>query len=81
MEALNSPETLAYCQNYTEQYIIRLNPIVHTLSKIITYCNKFAGSISGWKFITLTVQYTTVDYRSQLLLSSNTSITSTGSLI
>jgi len=37
------------------------------LSKIpITYCNKFAGSISRWKFITLTVQYTTLDYSSQL---------------
>jgi hypothetical protein len=26
------------------------------------YCNKFAGSISQWKFITLKAQYTTVDY-------------------
>jgi hypothetical protein len=26
------------------------------------YCNKFAGSISQWKFITLNVQYTTVDH-------------------
>jgi hypothetical protein len=30
------------------------------------YCNKFAGSISRWKFITLRVQYTTLDYSSQL---------------
>jgi hypothetical protein len=30
------------------------------------YCNKFAGSISQWKFITLTAQYTTVEYSSQL---------------
>jgi hypothetical protein len=30
------------------------------------YCNKFAGSVSQWKFITLTVQYTTLDYSSQL---------------
>jgi hypothetical protein len=29
---------------------------------ILTYCNKFAGSISQWKFITLKAQYTTVDY-------------------
>jgi hypothetical protein len=28
----------------------------------IIYCNKFAGSISRWKFITLKTQYTTVDY-------------------
>jgi hypothetical protein len=28
----------------------------------IMYCNKFAGSISQWKFITLKAQYTTVDY-------------------
>jgi hypothetical protein len=28
----------------------------------IIYCNKFAGSISQWKFITLKAQYTTVDY-------------------
>jgi hypothetical protein len=31
-----------------------------------TYCNEFAGSISRWKFITLKVQYTTLDYGSQL---------------
>jgi hypothetical protein len=31
-----------------------------------SYCNKFAGSISQWKFITLKVQYTTLDYGSQL---------------
>jgi hypothetical protein len=31
-----------------------------------TYCNEFAGSISQWKFITLKVQYTTLDYSSQL---------------
>jgi hypothetical protein len=30
------------------------------------YCNEFAGSISQWKFITLAVQYTTLDYSSQL---------------
>jgi hypothetical protein len=29
------------------------------------YCNKFAGSISQWKFITLKVQYTTLDYSPQ----------------
>jgi hypothetical protein len=29
------------------------------------YCNKFAGSISQWKFITLKAQYTTVEYSSQ----------------
>jgi hypothetical protein len=29
------------------------------------YCNKFAGSISQWKFITLQAQYTTVEYSSQ----------------
>jgi hypothetical protein len=32
---------------------------------IILYCNKFAGSISQWKFITLKPQYTTVEYGSQ----------------
>jgi hypothetical protein len=26
------------------------------------YCNEFAGSISRWKFITLKIQYTTVNY-------------------
>jgi hypothetical protein len=31
------------------------------------YCNKFAGSISRWKFITLKAQYTTVEYSSQHL--------------
>jgi hypothetical protein len=31
-----------------------------------TYCNKFAGSISQWKFITLKAQYATVEYSSQL---------------
>jgi hypothetical protein len=36
-------------------------------SYINIYCNKFAGSISRWKFITLTVQYTTLDYSSQLV--------------
>jgi hypothetical protein len=30
------------------------------------YCNKFASSISQWKFITLKVRYTTVEYSSQL---------------
>jgi hypothetical protein len=39
------------------------------------YCNKFAVSISQWKFITLTVQYTTLDYSSQLFLKSNTRMT------
>jgi hypothetical protein len=29
---------------------------------IYKYCNKFAGPISQWKFITLKAQYTTVDY-------------------
>jgi hypothetical protein len=29
------------------------------------YCNKFAGSISRWKFITLKTQYTTLDYSLQ----------------
>jgi hypothetical protein len=33
---------------------------------------------SRWKFITLTVQYTTVEYSSQLFYNSNTRITSTG---
>jgi hypothetical protein len=32
---------------------------------LLLYCNKFAGSISRWKFITLRVQYTTLDYSSQ----------------
>jgi hypothetical protein len=35
--------------------------------EFLGYCNKFAGSISQWKFITLKAQYTTVDYSSQLL--------------
>jgi hypothetical protein len=38
------------------------------------YCNKFAGSISQWKFITLTVQYTTLDYSSQLCLLPRTQL-------
>jgi hypothetical protein len=32
----------------------------------LTYCNKFAGSISQWKFVTLKVQYTTVKHSPQL---------------
>jgi hypothetical protein len=32
---------------------------------IYIYCNKFAVSISQWKFITLKAQYTTVEYSSQ----------------
>jgi hypothetical protein len=47
---------------------------------ICIYCNKFAGSVSRWKFITLKVQYTTLDYSSQLFYNSNTRITSTSSL-
>jgi hypothetical protein len=31
----------------------------------LKYCNKFAGSISQWKFITLKAQYTPVEYSSQ----------------
>jgi hypothetical protein len=31
-------------------------------SSLNKYCNKFAGSVSQWKFTTLTIQYTTVDY-------------------
>jgi hypothetical protein len=47
------------------QYFTTLTP--HMLSKCATdYCNEFAGSISRWNFITLTVQYTTLDYSSQL---------------
>jgi hypothetical protein len=38
-------------------------------------------SISQWNFITLRVQYTTLDYSPQLFYSSNTRATSTGSLI
>jgi hypothetical protein len=30
------------------------------------YHNEFAGSISQWKFITLKIQYTTLDYSQQL---------------
>jgi hypothetical protein len=43
--------------------------VVHTMwaTGAPTYCNKFAGSISQWKFITLRVQYTTLDYSSQLV--------------
>jgi hypothetical protein len=35
------------------------------------YCNEFAGSVSQWKFITLKVQYTTINYN-----TSNTRPTS-----
>jgi hypothetical protein len=46
------------------------------LQQIIpTYCNKFAGSISQWKFITLKAQYTTVEYSSQHFWDSNTRMT------
>jgi hypothetical protein len=38
----------------------------NTSSSIYIYCNKFAGSVSQWKFTTLTVQFTTLDYSSQL---------------
>jgi hypothetical protein len=41
----------------------------------VIYCNKFAGSLSRWTFITLTVHYTTLDYSSQLFLKSNTRMT------
>jgi hypothetical protein len=41
------------------------------------YCDEFAGSISQWNFITLKIQYTTLDYRQQLY---NTRPNSTSSL-
>jgi hypothetical protein len=46
--------------------------IQHTRAGVIaenlkTYCNVFVGSISRWNFITLTAQYTTLDYNQQLL--------------
>jgi hypothetical protein len=44
-----------------------------------TRCNFLVGSISQWKFITLKVQFTTLDYSSQLFQNSNTSAISTGS--
>jgi hypothetical protein len=44
------------------------------------YCNEFAGSISQWKFITLRIQYTIVNYSRQRFYNSNTRITSTSSL-
>jgi hypothetical protein len=40
-----------------------------------SYCNKFAGFYSQWKFITLKTQYTTVDHSSQLFYKSNTCMT------
>jgi hypothetical protein len=44
------------------------------------YCNEFAGSISRWKFITLKILYTIVNYNPQRFYNSNTRITSTSSL-
>jgi hypothetical protein len=38
---------------------------------IYLYCNEFAGSISRWNFITLKIQYTTINYN-----TSNTRPTS-----
>jgi hypothetical protein len=32
----------------------------------VLYCNIFVGSISQWNFITLKIQYTTLDYSQQL---------------
>jgi hypothetical protein len=43
-----------------------LVPYEWVYQHIKQYCNKFAGSVSQWKFTTLTVQYTTLDYSSQL---------------
>jgi hypothetical protein len=51
--------------------------MLHDVSLTI-YCNEFAGSISRWNFITLKsskVQYTTLDYSSQLFYNSNTRVT------
>jgi hypothetical protein len=50
---------------------VNLNNVRHETSGTLRdkkkeYCNEFAGSISQWKFITLSVQYTTLDYSSQL---------------
>jgi hypothetical protein len=48
---------------------IIIKEIVHTQTHTHThtyiYCNKFAGSISRWKFITLRIQYTIVNYNQQ----------------
>jgi hypothetical protein len=41
----------------------------HLHTRAHTYCNKFAGFYSQWKFITLKTQYTTVDHSSQLFLN------------
>jgi hypothetical protein len=40
--------------------------VVITNTRPSLYCNEFAGSISQWKFITLKIQYTTLDYSQQL---------------
>jgi hypothetical protein len=40
-------------------HLINLRDMITFTSR---YCNEFMGSISQWKFITLKVQYTTVDY-------------------
>jgi hypothetical protein len=45
------------------------------MPKILKYCNKFADSVSQWKFTTLTVQYTILDYISQIFYKSNTRMT------
>jgi hypothetical protein len=53
-----------YTQNHTEP--LSTNTALLTVKVPGSYCNKFAGSISQWKFSTLTVRYTTLDYSSQL---------------
>jgi hypothetical protein len=44
------------------QFQTHVRSIQVLLDKRNIYCNEFAGSISQWKFITLKVQYTTVNY-------------------
>jgi hypothetical protein len=52
-----------YKRNYDTLKELKTEPVMRKIKK---YCKEFAGSISQWKFTTLTVQYTTLDYSSQL---------------
>jgi hypothetical protein len=63
--------TSRYLINKSKSVSVCLSVCMYVQEKNI-YCNKFAGSISQWKFITLKAQYTTLDYSSQLLSNSNT---------
>jgi hypothetical protein len=55
-----------YFSHFVRAFVVLLFILCLLTLLKLKYCNKFAGSVSQWKFITLKVQYTTLDYGSQL---------------